>query len=290
MTRYNLDTCSMLAELNISQWTARKLDKTTTDEVVVSKNAGAKDAARVNKHLLAGRTELEVINKHVGATRTYFYDNTLPWSDSGIRLLPTSNFLVFDARMTQFADEFVQLVADFNIIYPTLITAQAMALGGMFNRNDYPSPDDIVRRFDFRVNYMPVPMAGDFRVDVGNDAQTELQAKLDKLADERVNYAMQDLTNRFKDHLERMSDRLGIDYVANDAKPRKFPETLITGGLDLCELAKTLNVINDPALEEVRVKLYNMLNGVDVKDLKQDLGFRKDTKTQVDQILDAFNF
>ena len=67
-------------------------------------------------------------------------------------------------------------------------------------------------------------------------------------------------------------------------------KTLITGGLDLCELAKTLNVINDPALEEVRVKLYNMLNGVDVKDLKQDLGFRKDTKTQVDQILDAFNF
>jgi hypothetical protein len=47
----------MLVEFNASVWTARKLDKTTTDEVVASKNAGAKDAARDNKHLLAGRTE-----------------------------------------------------------------------------------------------------------------------------------------------------------------------------------------------------------------------------------------
>ena len=41
--RYNLDTCSMLVEFNASVWTARKLDKTTTTEVVANKNAGSKD-------------------------------------------------------------------------------------------------------------------------------------------------------------------------------------------------------------------------------------------------------
>jgi len=61
MTRYNIDTCAMLAEFNASVWTARKLDKGATEEVVTAKRAGAKDAARVNKHLLAGRNELEVI-------------------------------------------------------------------------------------------------------------------------------------------------------------------------------------------------------------------------------------
>ena len=52
----------MLVEFNASVWTARKLDRSTSEEVVNSKNAAAKDAARVNKHLLAGRNELEEIN------------------------------------------------------------------------------------------------------------------------------------------------------------------------------------------------------------------------------------
>ena len=127
--RYNLDTCAMLVEFNASVWTARKLDRSTTSEVVASKNAAAKDAARVNKHLLAGRTELDVITQAVNRARQYVYDNTAPWSDSGLRLLPNRNFMAFAARMNEFDEEVAGLVKSFVDIYPTLITAQAMALG-----------------------------------------------------------------------------------------------------------------------------------------------------------------
>ena len=65
-----------------------------------------------------------------------------------------------------------------------------MALGDMFDRSEFPTPESIAHKFSFRVNYMPVPKAGDFRVDIGNDAQTELQTRLAKLADERVEAAM----------------------------------------------------------------------------------------------------
>jgi len=76
---YNLSTCAMLVEFNASVWTARKLDRSTTDEVVSNKNAGSKDAARVNKNLLAGRTELDVVQQAVSKARQFVYDNTLPW-------------------------------------------------------------------------------------------------------------------------------------------------------------------------------------------------------------------
>ena len=175
--RFNIDTCAMLTEFNASVWTARKLDRTATDEVVTSKNAQAKDAARVNKHLLAGRTELEVIQQMVGRARQFVYDNTLPWSDSGLRLLPTANFQKFAAKLNDFSEEFETLVRSFVDIYPTLITAQAMALGDMFRRDDYPTQNEIITKFAFRVNYMPVPAVGDFRVDVGNAAQRELNAR-----------------------------------------------------------------------------------------------------------------
>ena len=116
MTRYNIDTCAMLVEFNASQWTARKLDKGATDEIVHNKNAQDKGAARVNKNLLAGRKELEVINKRVSEVRQYVYDNTSPWSDSGLRLLPNTRFIKFAERMNEFDEEIAALVKAFVLL------------------------------------------------------------------------------------------------------------------------------------------------------------------------------
>ena len=288
--RLNIDTCAMLVEFNASVWTARKLDKTTTSEVVASKNAGAKDAARVNKHLLAGRTELDIIQQAVGRARQFVYDNTAPWSDSGLRLLPTINFMKFTERMNDFEEEMETLVKAFVVIYPTLITAQALALGDMFKRDDYPSANEMMTKFSFRVNYMPVPSSGDFRVDVGNQAQAELKARLESLTQERIDSAMADVRERLSTHLKRMSDRLTTDYIGGEAKQRRFHDTLVDGALELCDLTKALNVTNDLALETARSQLEQLLVGVTPTDLRKNEAIRQDVKRNVDAILDKFNF
>ena len=288
--RHNIDTCAMLVEFNASVWTARKLDKTTTNEVVASKNAGAKDAARVNKHLLAGRTELDIIQQAVGRARQFVYDNTAPWSDSGLRLLPTINFMKFTERMNDFEEEMETLVKAFVVIYPTLITAQALALGDMFKRDDYPSANEMMTKFSFRVNYMPVPSSGDFRVDVGNQAQAELKARLESLTQERIDSAMADVRERLSTHLKRMSDRLTTDYIGGEAKQRRFHDTLVDGALELCDLTKALNVTNDTALETARSQLEQLLVGVTPADLRKNEAIRQDVKRNVDAILDKFNF
>ena len=289
MTRYNIDTCAMLAEFNASVWTARKLDKGATEEVVTAKRAGAKDAARVNKHLLAGRNELEVIQSMIGRARQYVYDNTLPWSDSGLRLLPTINFEKFATKMNELEEEFTDLVKIFVAVYPSLITAQAMALGDMFKRDDYPTANEIMTKFSFRVNYMPVPTAGDFRIDVGNAAMDDIKAKLQRLADERVEQAMADVRKRLGDHLKRMSDRLTTDYIAGEAKPRKFHDSLVEGALELCDMTKALNVTGDADLESTRSQLEQLLCNVTPTELRKNAAVRDDVKN-VDAILDKFSF
>lgn len=289
-TRYNIDTCAMLTEFNASVWTARKLDRSATEEVVTAKNAGAKDAARVNKHLLAGRNELEVIQSMVNRARMFVYDNTLPWSDSGLRLLPTINFEKFASKMNEFEEEFTNLVTNFVDIYPTLITAQAMALGDMFRRDDYPSQNEIMTKFAFRVNYMPVPTAGDFRVDVGNAAMDDIKAKLQRLADERVEEAMKDVRARLGEHLKRMSDRLTTDYINGEAKQRRFHDSLVDGALELCDLTKSLNITGDKDLEDARSTLEQLLCGVTPQELRKNEAVRQDTKKAVDDLLSRFSF
>jgi len=290
MSRYNIDTCSMLVEFNASQWTARKLDKSTTEEVVSSKGAANKGAARVNKHLLAGRSELEVINTHVGTVRQFVYTHTLPWSDSGLRLLPSISFMEFNQKMADYEDEFHKLVNDFIDVYPTLITAQAMALGDMFNRDEFPSADELKYRFSFRLNYMPVPDAGDFRVDVGNEAQKELQTKLQQLADERIDHAMKDVKARLKTHLDLMSTRLTVVRSEEGVTKSRIHDSLLGTAQDLCAMVKALNITNDQELEGARRMLADAIQGVTTDDFREDLHARTEVKAKIDSIRSAFLF
>ena len=287
---YNIATAAMLVEFNASVWTARKLDKTATDEVVISKHARASDAARVNKHLMAGRNELEQIQKVVGAARTYVYEHTMPWSNSGQRLLPAVQFMGFDKRLREFEQEFGLQVSAFLNVYPTLVTAQALALGQMFNRDDFPTADKLRNKFDFSFTYLPVPTQGDFRVDVGNEGQQYLVEKLEKIAEERVQAAHRELWGRLKEHLDRMIDRLAVDSVDGTEKPRRFHDTLVSGGLELCELLKALNILQDPQLEQARVSLSNTLSGVHAEDLRHDLAHRADIQKKAQEIRNRFAF
>ena len=205
-------------------------------------------------------------------------------------MLPTVNFTNFCQKMADFEEDFTKLVQEFVQIYPTLITAQAMALGDMFKRDDYPTANEIMTKFAFRVNYMPMPSSGDFRVDVGNDAQQYLQEQLERVAQERVDNAMADIKRRLGEHLKRMSDRLTTDYVAGEAKQRRFHDSLVDGALELCDLTKALNVTGDKDLEEARRSLEQALLHKDANELRKNEAVRQDTKKAVDAILDKFSF
>jgi hypothetical protein len=123
-----------------------------------------------------------------------------------------------------------------------------------------------------------------------NEAREAWSKRLEKLTAERVESAMADVRARLSDHLKRMSDRLGVDVVAGEVKPRVFNYTLLDTAHELCELAESLNIINDPLIEEARIALKRTLNGVDLKDLRKDMGTRNSVKADVDDILSKFNF
>jgi hypothetical protein len=87
-----------------------------------------------------------------------------------------------------------------------------------------------------------------------------------------------------------MSDRLTTDYVQGEAKPRRFHDTLVEGALELCDLTKALNIVNDPALETARRDLEQVLVGVTPTELRKNEAVRQDVKKNVDAILSKFSF
>lgn len=289
---YNLDSVALLVEFNASVWTAKKLDKTKTTQVVDGAGAKAKGAARVNKSLMAGRPELEDISTLVTAARSYVYDNTLPWSNNGQRLLITARLPVFDAEMQKYADAFKAKVDAFVYTYPSLITAQAMALGDMFNRAEFPLTSEMAKKFAMSCEYLPVPVAGDIRVDISNQAQDELRQRLEHMATLRVEKAMTEINEKLAAHMARMVDRLttDVDPATKEEKPRRFTDTLVSGAMELCDMIADYNITGDPQLENARRLLESKLSGVTVEALRSDPAKRDDVREAVKGILDKFSF
>ena len=291
MANFNLNSVALICEFNASVWTARKLDRKESDKVCDGAGAKNKSAARVNKNLFAGRSELEDISKLVTETRNYVYDNTLPWSDSGQRMLIGARFPKFDARVEDYRDQFNAKVQAFVDIYPTLITAQAMALGEMFNRSEFPPASDIAGKFGMTVGYLPVPSSGDIRVDIGNQAQDELRARLEQMADQRVNKAMAEVNERFIAHLKRMADRLVTDTDSKTGEPvgRRYTESLVSSAFELCDLVNDYNITGDPLLALARKTLEESLAGVTVTTLREDPIKRESVRSTVSSILNRFS-
>ncbi len=90
----SIASSAMLVELNISTWTARKLDKKVSAEVDLAKGTKT-SAVNVNKNLLAGTGFLDTITKYAANARAWHLSQTLPWRSSWLHILTLSLHLRF---------------------------------------------------------------------------------------------------------------------------------------------------------------------------------------------------
>ena len=284
----SITSSSMLVELNISVWTASKLDKETTASVTED-NAAVRDAATVHKNLMAGTTLRKEIADYAAGCRLWHNTQTLPWSDKGARLMPTSLFMDYKAEANKRRDKFEALVAEFVGNYPDLIqTAQRQNMGGMFRLSDYPSVQEVADKFGFRLVFSPVPEAGDFRLDVPQRDLEEIKQDYERSFNARLAEAMRSPWEQLHKLLGEMSKKL--TDVEGDETKKRYHDTLVTNAQSMCAMLTHLNVANDPNLEEARRQLETTMLGADIEDIKESPAVRADIKTKLDAILKKYEW
>ena len=277
-----LQSSAMLVELGISVWTARKLDKRASDDVTTQNHAD-KGMANVNKKLLAC-DELTAIQKFAANSRNAHYAMTLPWSDSGLRMLTTSKYFAYHKAMTALDTEFRTLVAKFLLRYEWLINETQLKLGDMYDPSEYPSLDRVQAKFGFRLNYIPLPESGDFRVDIGNQQADELRDQYATFYNNQLTRAMNDIWKRAYEALSRMSERL--DYSDRDTK-KVFHASLVGNVMDLIDIMESMNITDDPVMQMQQRKLKVAMAGVTPEALREDEYLRLETKRAVDDAIAA---
>ena len=283
----SISSSALLIDLNISGWSGVKKDKQVSDEVVANKQAQTNNAGSFQKNLLAGSEELASITKYAAVIRKWHMLRTLPWTDSGTRLLPAVKLMDYMAELSTHEAEYNRMVDEFVNAYALLVQAAQFRLGDLFKVDDYPDPSTIPSKFALRYSVYPLPEAGDFRIDIGNQGLRELREDFEKAQERRVNEAMQSVRDRIKDTLSRLSNQLRVE---TDGTKGRIHESTINTALELAGALDDFNLTRDPELIALKREMESVLGGYTLDDLKKDDLVRGYAKTDVDGLLSKFSF
>ena len=279
----SISSSAMLVELNISVWTGRKFDKGVSQEIDTQKQTTTR-AGNYSKRLFADEPIFDAIQKFAGNSRTYHYHATMPWSDSGLRLLTTTMFFDYQKEITGMEMEFNRLVEQFVNQYDKLVLQAQMKLGALFNPDDYPHVDTVREKFRFSVKFAPVPEVGDWRVNVGNEAQEMLKESYAEYYQANLEQAYADVWERTHEALKRMSEKLSGD------KKQIFRDTLVGNVQEMIDLLDKFNITGDPKMKQAKVKMESALSGITPDALREDDALRHDVKSKVDSLLKEFSW
>jgi len=284
----SIASSAVLVELNISVWTANKLDKGAT-EAVLSNNSASKDSAQVRKNLMAGTDKRKKISDYAAKARLYHNQTTLSWSDKGARLLPTSLFMDYKSNMNVYQQNMNTMIEDFYANYGDLIELSKHHMGDLFNPYDYPSIEELRSKFGFRLVFSPLPEGGDFRLDIPKADMDELGQQYESAFNDRLKDAMREPWEKLHKTLIHISEKL-TDIDGDDETKKRYHDTLITNAQELCGLLTHLNVTKDPLLENARRSLELTMLGVDIEAIKESPDVRSSVKAKVDDILKKFDW
>ena len=276
---------AMLAGLTISQWSARKTDKRATREVHAAHNA-RDDAGRYNKALVA-RSALEGIAAVASEARGEHYRLTLPWLDNGARILPAKNFLEYSNIMRGLRERFEAAAAEFSANYSQFVDDARRSLGDLFDANDYPDERKISRAFDFGTRILPMPTAGDFRVEIGEAQADDMRRQIEAATAEALAGAQRDAWERIAKVVGAMVDRLSA-YQPGEKGQRAqgtFRDSLCQNVRDLVAVLPAFNIVSDPALTAIISRMERELCAHDAEDLRTNETARTATAQAAASIL-----
>ena len=285
----SLATSGILLRAKVKVWTATKQDRDISDEVTSNKKA-ARNAGRYTKQLFADVQELRVLLNDRQTWYNFIQRVTYPW-DGEWGYLPTSRIPQVMAEIDQRKAKSMELLENFINAMPAAVSNEAFVQGDMFNRDDYPTPDEVRSKFRIIVQTMNIP-EGDYRVTIADDLADDLKRNFEAQTRDIIKDIHDKQNDQLVKVLQSFSHCCDSETVMEDGevkvKRRKMYESTLTDALELCDTFADFNLNNDPRLEEARRDLLRVLDGVTIDQLRNNDTKRIVVKEGVDDILAKF--
>lgn len=289
----SLASSAVLVSVDVNVWSATKQDRNISNEVTANKNADS-SAGRFVKNLLADNLEHKRVTNYRQTIYNWLKRSTYRWNNAQ-DLLPVLHIEKFKEEYEQHEAEFYRLLDDFLDNYSSIVSDMAFKQGDMFNRDDYPTVDEVRAKFGIRLYVSEVPTQ-DFRCRVADDIADDLKQQYETQANEIITGIMSEQVSRLVEVMESISHCCGYAETTDPqtgetlSKKRKIYDTTIEKAKELASLYRDFNLSNNKELQEASIKLDVALSGVSAEMLRDSDAVRNRVQEDVEDILSKFKF
>jgi len=280
---------AMLISVSIGQLSINRKDKKLSSDMLEKYGIDKQDKNFVRGYkTLYNPEHFKPMVKRVNAFRTFIYENTLPYDDTGKRLLPVKNFEKVNDEIREFASDFETLKQDIVNNIKNWENEAVQTLNGLYNPDDYFDAWKVERKYYYNTDFAPVPAAGNFHAEISQKYAESIKDNIEANSKKTLQIAMSNCWQRIFDSVQSLNVKMQEkkkDKQGQDTSP-VFRNSIIGNIQSLVELLPSLNITNDPKLESMRLRLQNELAGIDVETLRDNDHYRKDVADKSQKILD----
>lgn len=268
---------ALLVRFSIGRWYGSGADEEIVGEIRAAKGATG-EIGSFTKRLMKRQHLLE-INQVTAESRRYHKQITMPWGDSGARILNVEAFREYKERMTTFESQFFAAVERFMQKYDQLVIAEKQNLQGLWRASDYPSAEEMRANFRYGLSVDVLPDVHDLRLHLSKEQAEEIRADIEQRTQLMMSEALHDVYERLRGEIADAKEKLD--------DPDKRLQTKMFGALQgIVALLPKLNITADPKLTALGREIQKELSATNVESLRDDTTARKQASAKAANLLD----
>lgn len=208
----------------------------------------------------------------------YWKSLSLPYPESGLRLIRQADIQPFDLQMQSFREELHQAVSELDEHYGDLKAAARRRLGSLFNPGDYPS--SLKGLFDVAWEF-PSVEPPQYLMQLNPGLYQLERQRITARFDEAVRLAEDAFTAEFAKLVSHLVERLtpGVDGQA-----KVFRDSAIGNLGEFFERFKTLNVGSSAELEHLVETARKAVTGIEAQAVRDNTSLRQTIATQLSAV------
>lgn len=223
------------------------------------------------------------IKEIIGKARNYLRKLALPFPIRGCVLVPRKLIPEIQNQLSMYKNDYECSVESFLYWYPTTITDAQEKLGELFDQLDYPTAEQLKKRFRFEWRYLTVGPSTS-RILPASLYQEEM-TKFKELMTQARQEAEEALRIEFVDLVSNLTDKLN----GNDGVPKRLRSSAVENLHEFLSRFDDRNIFQDEQLEELVQRCKTIVDGVSPAQLRTNVTFKNEIHDKMSDLLTAID-
>jgi len=267
------------------EWFGTRKSLTRDQKTQAAESFGAEGTfLSAGKKLLdTGHPRFRAVNAVRQRVRSYWTSISLPFPESGIRLLRQDTLTTFQDQMNVFVEELNEAVSQLDEQYLSLKSVAEERLGSLFNDDDYPMT--LTGLFEMTWDF-PSVEPPDYLRQLNPELYEQECQRVQSRFEEAVRLTEDAFLGELSQLVSHLTDRLSGQ---SDGRPKVFRDSAIGNLHEFFERFRSLNVRSNEQLDVLVAQCQGIVQGIQPQELRKRGELRQQVASELSGVQAALD-